>query len=326
MKEVEKHIDELIVRCLLDETGADDKNILNNWLNASVENQEYYSKLEKVWNKSEGVNAFDQVDVEADFDLFKTKVGMDAKPSAGRVIRFNFMRVAAVMLPIVLFLSVYGLYETTPGFGKWEACNSHDHIENMTLSDETEVTLNANSQLVFEKGFNDEERVVKLNGEGFFQVAKNPDKPFIVYVGDAKVRVLGTAFNINENKSTGQITLSVTEGKVRFSLGNESLELIKGEAAVGINGQLIKKDKASLNCLSWRTGVLNFEDATLTEVSDALVNHFDQISVVENNSKQTDRRITTKFTNPSVNEVLDELRLLFEKKFEINDHKLIISD
>ncbi len=326
MKESNSHIDELIVKSLLGDNIPAEEQELAEWAKSSDSNTAYLRDIKKVWLASEGLDVYNSVDVEGDFEVFKSKVGLNSTPVFIKGLSRSFMKVAAVMIPLILFFAAYSLYQTTPGFGKWQAFKSSDKIDKVILSDNSEVSLNKNSKLVFEKTFDGKQRTIRLHGEGYFKVTKNPLKPFVVNVGDAKVRVLGTAFNLDENQNTGDVTLSVTEGRVLFSSGNENVEVVAGEKAICVDGKIQKQTLNSNNCIAWMTGSIDFDKATLDEVLETIEDHFNEVRIIENKSSKTEYLITSKFENPSLEDVLVELRIHFEKKFEINGNKLIISD
>ncbi|WP_430814841.1 FecR family protein [Carboxylicivirga sp. RSCT41] len=325
MKEMDKHIDELIVKSLTNDVLPEEKVTLDEWVNQSDDNACYFEQMIKVWKRSEGLKAFRCVDVMSDFEQFKAKVGMTPKV-VKHSFRRSFMRIAAVMIPAMVLIAAYSLYQNVPGFGKWEAFATSDEVESIVLADASEVSLNKNSSLVYQKGLSGKERSLKLNGEGYFKVAKNPEQPFVVKVGNAQVKVLGTEFNLDENKDGDRIVLAVTEGRVLFSSDNNQMEVIAGERAVCSNGVISKEPLTSSNCIAWKTGQIVFDKASLDEVVETIVDHFNEVTVVENTSKDSDLFITTRFDNPSLEDVLVELRIHFMKKFEINDNKLIISD
>lgn len=325
MNEPDKYIDELIVKSLTGDIKPVENDELKAWINKSRENAAHFEQLEKVWKQSEQLNAFLSVDVEGDFEKFKTRVGM--KPNVVKLpVYRSMMKVAAVLLPALLLISIYGLYEKVPGFGKWEAHATSNDVESIVLADASEVSLNTNSRIVYEKGLDGAERRLKLEGEGYFKVAKNPDKPFVVQVGNAEVKVLGTEFNLEENRTSGCVTLAVTEGRVLFTANEEAIEVVAGEKAMFTNNKIEKSQLVSKNCIAWKTGNIIFENAPLDQVLETLLDHFDEVQSIENNTENSDLSITSRFHNPKIEDVLVELRIHFKKKFEINDNKLIISD
>ncbi len=326
MNKNSENIDELIVRQLTESLNASDLQTLEAWIEDSEDNKTYYNQVREIWGNSENFMAFDAVNVDEDYELFAKKVGFINERQLSAKSFISLKNIAAILLPFLAISLVFTLYQTTPGFGKWVAYESSNTIEKITLPDHSIVDLNANSELVYKRNFKGAERSLSLEGEGYFKVTKNPNKPFVVNVGETKVRVLGTAFYLEEDKSNGEVTLIVTEGKVLFSTDNQQLELIKNESAVYRNGVIVKSEKLPSNNMSWRTGLIEFDKANLTEVMETLLDHFTEIESIDNKTQVVDRVITTKFNSPSLEEVLVELRIHFDKNFTLDGNKLVISD
>jgi len=97
------------------------------------------------------------------------------------------------------------------------------------LPDGTHVWLNSQSSLRFPTAFRENERRVELTGEGYFEVAKNPSKPFIVMAGDTRVQVLGTHFNINSYAIGESTSTTVLEGKVAVGNGRTQQHVVPGQ-------------------------------------------------------------------------------------------------
>jgi transmembrane sensor len=89
------------------------------------------------------------------------------------------------------------------------------------LSDATEITLNAKSSLEYDQRYDITERVVKLNGEAFFNVNTNPDKPFIVELNQMKITATGTRFNVFSFPTENRIETTLLEGSIHVSINNE---------------------------------------------------------------------------------------------------------
>lgn len=144
----------------------------------------------------------------------------------------------------------------------------------ITLSDGTKVWLNAASKLNFPFAFGDTSREVSLDGEAYFEVTKDKDRPFIVHTPHTAVQVLGTKFNVNTYKD--QETTSLVEGKVRLSATDaHTLELEPGyqgnfDPAQGFKKTPFRTDKV----LSWMNGVYYFHNRPLAEVTDVIQRWF----------------------------------------------------
>lgn len=143
----------------------------------------------------------------------------------------------------------------------------------IVLSDGTKVWLNAGSQLVYPAVFVKETREVSLIGEAFFDVVKNPEKPFIVKASDVNVQVLGTRFDISAYPEDKTIQTVLEEGKINLKYSGNGL--FKRDYVVEmVPNQLVEFDKESREAsstmvnvskfISWKEGMLEFEKVNLT--------------------------------------------------------------
>src|SRR5690606_36229691 len=92
----------------------------------------------------------------------------------------------------------------------------------VSLPDGTKVWLNADSKLYYPRAFSGNTRTVQMEGEAYFEVAKDEQKPFIVQTNRQKVEVLGTHFNVNAYSEEPISAVSLLEGKVKVSLANQA--------------------------------------------------------------------------------------------------------
>lgn len=139
----------------------------------------------------------------------------------------------------------------------------------MMLPDGTRVWLNAASSIRFPARFTGNSREVAITGEVYFEVAKNDKAPFRVKVGNiATIDVLGTHFNVNAYETTGGISTTLLDGKVKVS-GNsiqETMVLKPGQQAVLDQQQIrLLKNVNTDQVMAWKNGVFNFEGITLED-------------------------------------------------------------
>lgn len=141
----------------------------------------------------------------------------------------------------------------------------------VVLTDGTKVWLNANSSLTYDVNFVGNERLVKLQGEAYFEVTPNKEKPFIVESKNQQVKVLGTHFNVKAYTVSHVIT-TLLEGKVQVSTGAKERILKPGQSSVvGFNDSDIKVVPAiCYEVNAWRNNEFAFYDATLNDISDEL--------------------------------------------------------
>lgn len=95
-----------------------------------------------------------------------------------------------------------------------ELKNTTSLDQNITLPDGSTVVLKPGSNLVYDKDFNKSKRTLRLHGEAFFEVVKNPSKPFIVHAGEVVTEVVGTSFSIKNAEDSKNVEVDVISGKV----------------------------------------------------------------------------------------------------------------
>ncbi|MCC7297432.1 MAG: FecR domain-containing protein [Bacteroidia bacterium] len=176
-------------------------------------------------------------------------------------------------------------------------------LKTLTLQDGSIVTLNSNSELILETGFNENGRKLTLIGEANFEVAKNPAMPFVVTAGETKTTVLGTGFNIqayaNEN-----VTILVKHGKVSFSKGQNKLILTKDQAAKTTGTAIENISANALHAIDWQNGSLEFKKVTLNEVVNTVSHRYGRKLTI--NVKDGNREFTGKFQrNTSIEEIAE---------------------
>lgn len=146
----------------------------------------------------------------------------------------------------------------------------------LVLPDGTAVWLNAASSLKYPTSFTGKERIVQLEGEAYFEVAKNPGQPFKVEVKDVQITVLGTHFNINAYNDEAHIKTTLLEGSVRISKGSVQKLLQPGEQAISGKSSSIEIVKANFDeVLAWKNGYFNFHRSNLPEVMRQLSRWYD---------------------------------------------------
>lgn len=136
----------------------------------------------------------------------------------------------------------------------------------LRLSDGTIVYLNSESKLKYPEVFSGEERKVYLEGEGYFEVAKDAKHPFRVMVNDMEVEVLGTHFNVNAYPEQKGVTTTLAEGKVRVRDRGREVVLEPGQQAIATSGQLEVREVDVKEYLSWKDGLFIFRRMPLAEI------------------------------------------------------------
>ncbi|QEC42321.1 FecR family protein [Pseudobacter ginsenosidimutans] len=153
-----------------------------------------------------------------------------------------------------------------------------------TLPDGTRVWMNAASSISFPTAFTGKQRLVKIKGEVYFEAYQNKEQPFLVNVNDrGLVEVLGTSFNINAYNNEQAIKTTLLEGSLLVGNWLESdrakdqVKLKPGEQALQKenNVPVVLKDVDKEKVMAWKTGIFNFNNASLQEVMRELARWYD---------------------------------------------------
>lgn len=232
--------------------------------------------------------------------------------------------------------------------------SSSDNIQNSSFAttigqqldakfaDGSIIHLNTNSHI--ETEFSDEKRIIKLiKGEALFDVAHDPERPFIVYAGDRLVQAVGTKFIVHLQSENIQVT--VTDGKVKMSevasnttlsdikaldsstINKGDLFIAKGEQAIAEKNQAptlthIKAEKMKRE-LSWLNGKLIFENETLLDIIEE-INRYSDITIVLNDPTLHDLRISGRFDLGDSEALIEAIELSFNIKSQRLDSKEVL--
>jgi transmembrane sensor len=181
--------------------------------------------------------------------------------------RIPLIRVAAIAL-VILSFAIAGTYLIDPDiFSKKiiiTASNDQKNVE-VELPDGSRIFLNRNSEFSYRSNFGSSGRNVKLTGEAFFEISSDASKPFIINTGNAKVRVVGTSFNVITRNSESEVEVFVKTGKVMLSNNSGSKSLVLEPGYIGtmnaeISGKTLNNNP---NYLSWKTGLLVYNGQKL---------------------------------------------------------------
>jgi ferric-dicitrate binding protein FerR (iron transport regulator) len=164
----------------------------------------------------------------------------------------------------------------------------------ITLPDGSTVWLNAGSTLRYPSVFSGERRV-NLTGEAFFDVARDPDKPFVVSTASLEITALGTQFNVYSYPNAEYASTSLVDGSVKVHMQGKrnDTELKTNQELVCANGRL-RLGEVDTDQLLWKEGVYTFKGQNLEKIIDKLELYYD-VDIVVKNPKILKYRYTGKF-------------------------------
>ncbi len=193
----------------------------------------------------------------------------------------------------------------------------------LCLADGTVVTLNADSKIHYPDRFIGNERQVSLEGEAFFEVAKDSLRPFVVKTNGIDVRVLGTAFNLKAYPDEYQQT-TLVRGAVEVVLDKQQVLLHPGEQVTCIDKELRVEQVDVKPYIAWKDDRFVFENEPLEDVLKKLERWYN-ITVFIQNHALTEKRFTGNLPKyEDIGNVLKILALTTNIKFELNDRTLIV--
>ncbi|MCP4310544.1 MAG: hypothetical protein GY790_04725 [Bacteroidetes bacterium] len=273
------------------------------------------------------LEAFQSIDIEEDWNVVRQSIGFGKTRFLEKSRRARTWFAAA---SIVLALGI-GFLTQQYFFAPQEMiiALAGDEQEEVFLPDGSIVMLNSLAQLSYPAKFRRGKREVLLSGEAFFEVERNPQKPFIVRIEEkAMVEVLGTSFNIRSEPSGEAVTVLVVEGRVAFSDAEEELSVLflnKDEQA-SLSDGILKREKAvNKNMLSWKTGILYFNQSFIGDVAVQLASHYDREILLEEDISG-DLQFTSTIDNQELESVLEELSMVLGLTISYEDDLIRISN
>ncbi len=330
----------LVTKKFAGEASAAELKELDQLLNAHPDYVKQYKVLSQYWEQHENPN---QVFVEEALQktLYRLNlpvIAIDEKPVKRRIFLMSFIAVAASVAAVLLV----GLFftqqpkqtdvaATIAGLEKKQ--NSKGTKSIIQLADGSKVWLNADSKIQYPPLFSGNTREVYLNGEAFFEVAKNPKKPFIIHLANGTVRVLGTSFNIRAYDNEQTVQTSVATGRVAFIpkykasgkkqdtvflTPNNKAFYIYNTEKIDVVPTNAKDDNA------WTEGRMIFKAIRLQDIAVELERNF-AIRVVFADSTSKAYVLTGSFQNNTLEEVMYYLSKTKGFYYKLTNNELLIA-
>lgn len=295
--------DELIVRYLAGEAGPEEAMALQDWL-LLAENRAYFESIQQTWEQTHPSKKIRSVDAQQAWQKLnmQTEPAVMWKRKAETRRHTIILRIAATLLITVLASLLIYIRLNKPV--EMVAVTTADSLKNVNLPDNSTATLHYNSKLMYPATFGEAQRNVELvQGEAFFTVTPNAQKPFIIHTALADIRVVGTAFNVALKDN--QLEVSVKEGKVLVYTSQDSSYLAAGfTGIVPAMGVIRRKDSVHTNAWGYATHRLIFKDTPLREVIDDIEKAY-PYSITLSNASINNCRLTATFDNDSAENLLN---------------------
>lgn len=307
-------MDDKLLQLYFEGRATDDQSrSITEWLDADEANMKYYQHLCRLYE----INLWDEQPVTVSVSRSKVK---------SRRFVLEFLKIAAVFVLGFLLNNRMNIPDKDI-FMQTVQVPAGQNAQ-VTLADGSKVWLNAGSTLHFPTRFPDKERLVNLEGEGFFEVQANKKKPFIVSTTSYTIKALGTTFNVNAYKKSKDFETSLLTGKVEVAdhAGKQTILLSPNNRVVLEGNKLKTLPIQDSEYFLWREGIICFNEP-LSEVLKKLELYFD-VKIEVNNKRvlQNEQHCIGKFrSRDGLEHILEVLQLTSHFSYKKDDEKNLVT-
>lgn len=294
-------------------TTDEQSRLITEWLDVDEANMKYYQHLCRLYE----INLWDEQPVTVSMSRSKVK---------SRRFVLEFLKIAAVFVLGFLLNNRMNIPDKDI-FMQTVQVPAGQNAQ-VTLADGSKVWLNAGSTLHFPTRFPGKERLVNLEGEGFFEVQANKEKPFIVSTTSYTIKALGTTFNVNAYKKSKDFETSLLTGKVEVAdhAGKQTILLSPNNRVVLEGDKLKTLPIQDSEYFLWREGIICFNEP-LSEVLEKLELYFD-VKIEVNNKRvlQNEQHCIGKFrSRDGLEHILEVLQLTSHFSYKKDDEKNLVT-
>jgi transmembrane sensor len=234
---------------------------------------------------------------------------------------------AAVLVLFILGLTFVGRYRTAAPAPE-KLLSTHTPVGKqlkITLTDGSQVWLNANSTLHYPAHFQGNTRTVQLEGEAFFDIAPTAAQPFIVQTENISTIVLGTSFNINAWPQLPDIRIQVTTGKVGILSGDSSLATLNADQQLTwdkAHQSFITMNRPATTGNAWKDGQLYLDGASFEELATVLYNNFGYTLQTTRKEIRQIRFSLQMNTSDKITTIMPAISRISDTHYRISDHTI----
>jgi ferric-dicitrate binding protein FerR (iron transport regulator) len=197
-----------------------------------------------------------------------------------------FMKVAAVIAILLMSGLLYTQIKSgNQHFGTQTINVPAGQYVNLSLPDGTQIWLNSRTKIEYPVSFNKEERLVKLDGQAYFEVEHNEKSPFIVETSKGKISVLGTKFDVMAYSGDDKFETTLMDGSVKVDLTSDPKQstLLKPNTKASLNdGRLVVENIPDYDIYRWKEGLICFNNASFGEIMNDFERIYGMRIIVEN--------------------------------------------
>ena len=258
------------------------------------------------------------------------KISGKNMPSYYRLPGWVWMAAACIVLLTGISIWLMQVRKPSPAAGLPDLAyrdirNQSAVVEKATLPDGSQVWLTPQSVLRIGADFNQKERKVRLEGEGYFEVARNPGRPFSVTAGNLQTRVLGTHFNIESYAGESTAIVTLTEGSIKVDGTDSSILLTPGTRLTYQKAKKIfrtdrnPKGEEEL----WKSGALILDDLAVSDAFRRIAVRFGK-KIIFSEAAFSGRRFTGHYTHATLETVLANMGYVQGFRYQVKGDSVLI--
>lgn len=302
----------------------------------SIKLEDYFKEKENFKpNPVQLSHVWEMIEVEQN-ENFKEKFDY-SKPKKSLFAYTNLLKVAAILV-VVVGTSILGYRLLNNNIAQnFETLATTNAKSFKMLDDGTKIWLNKNSTLSYNKSFGQHKREIMLEGEAYFDVVKNKAIPLFIQAGNIDIEVKGTAFNVNARKGNPEIKVALVRGLIQVTDrldAKRKILLHPNERLTFNSAQDIKEHQfliksinlgALLNETKWIGDTLVFNKEKLRDLAVRMEKKYD-LKIEIHSEKLKDKRFSGTFTNETIQQALEALKLSYPLTYTINNRLVVIKD
>lgn len=301
---------------------------IQEWLDLSPEHPVILNEIMNVWLVSKNRSDFYQPDLSVNWQKLMKNINYQPEKRASRGIFLRWVAAAAVL--VLVFLAGTrvdsGLFKATEKITYTKIVAPEGNKTQVVLPDSTYVWLNSGSELQYASNYSAKSRVVRMKGECFFDVVKDPEHPFVVQGSKFQVRVFGTRFNVNEDteKNTADVTLVSGKVQVLNLDDNPITELAPGQQLVYEKGIYHVQKARNMEALTaWLNNMLIFDNQPFEDVIHYLEKWYG-VKIHLDHTLYYSHNYTFKVKTESLREVMELISVITPIEYHIEGEQITI--
>lgn len=358
--------DDLILGYLNGELTSDEKKKLIDWIKLSGDNKKYFDEYSEIWITSKATLKNHRYHPQQGFWKFRQKIEIEDNNTGSKtlilnkIVRYAAIFIVAFSLGGLLFYFTGKSNLSVPELTYNELTVPLGSRVQFLLSDGTTVTLNAGSKLKYDNRYGLTDRVVHLEGEGYFKIAKDAKKPFTVQTSHLNIMALGTEFNVKAYSEDLTIETTLVEGSIQIEeiaqhkaedvlvlKPNQKLTFLKTDstmvdepeskevpaATLALKPEAEIDNPAIIVCdniniepvISWKENRWIFEKQSLSQIAIDLERKFD-VQIIFDSEKLKSIRFTGIILAEPIEQVLEVMSISAPINFKVKGRIITLSE